>query len=183
MMKPVILLLLAMSTFLGGCARKEAITWNLRHSFHLAVPQEDWPGDATKTLSPAQQEIYEKRGNPDYIRFWWRDDGNFPDGYNPTFMEKAAILKTKQSWIYIRQGDEVVFNTSYSSESVPISDKLAVIIKEGDPEARQVLQDPESGQVEEIWQFLTSGREYRFHGDTLYSTRQISDPMSSYLKG
>lgn len=167
----------------SACSRKEYITFNLRHSSSLSEPKKDWPGKPEKTLTPAQQEVFEQRGTPDFIRFWWRDSGNFPENIDPRFLMKEEIAATKQSWIYTRQGDEVIFDSAYASTSVPISDKLMIIIKEGDPEERQVREDRESGQVEEIWRYISTGREYRFHGDTLYQTRQFSDPMSSYLKG
>jgi len=167
---------------LSGCARKEYIKFDMRYSYSLGLVQPEWPGDPLETLTPVQQEVYEQRGAPDFIRYFWRGNANFPTDVDPRYLEAEQIHQTRQSWIYIRQGDEVVFEGPHRHESVPISDKLALVIKHGDPESRQVIEDRETGTTEERWQYMSTGQEFRFHGDTLYDTRQFSDPMSGLLK-
>ena len=69
------LLALCMALLSTACAHKRFYTFNLRFSYNIARLEKDWPGDPKKKLTLAQQEIFEKRGAPDMIRFWWNGSG------------------------------------------------------------------------------------------------------------
>ncbi len=182
--RAVLLMIACVVLLATGCAQHRYLSFNTRHSLSLARIDKDWPGNPKKKLSMAQQEIYEKRGAPDWIRFWWGGSENFPREYDPRMIPKEQIAQTKQSWIYVRSGDEVIFDTPFSSHSVPISDKLAIVIREGDPEDPHVVTDPTTKKVEDVWSYPSTGKEYHFQDNVLIETRQVNDPMgSAFLKG
>jgi len=172
-----------MAALLGlSCAKKQGYTFRRDYSVNLGVPQPGWPGNPVKTLSPAEQEVYALRGKPDFVRFWWKGRDDYATNLEvPRDVTPETLASIRQSWVYLRQGDEVFFDTAVVSRSEPISDRLKVVLEEGDPEDRRFLPGP-LGQEDEEWHYYSSGMVYRFREGKLVDKKRQHDPITGYLK-
>jgi hypothetical protein len=168
------------ATILCGCKEKEeGFTFNRRFSVNVAKPQRKWPGNPEKNLTPAQQDVLALRGRPDWLRFWWKGADDFATSSEiPAHEDPAMFEDIPQSWIYLRRGlsDEVVFNSAVSSDSVPLSDRLTVVLKEGDPQDRKLLPSRHGG-ADETWHYYSSGMVYQFLEGKLIKAERQHEPL------
>lgn len=167
----------------AGCAKKHCgYTFNRQRSINLSRPDKNWPCDSEKYLTPAEREIYELRGAPDLVRFWWKGGDEYARAIEvPMKIEPRDLATIPKSWIYLFQGDEVIFRSPITHEVKPINDRLQVVIEAGDPENRRFIPDP-LGEIEE-WQYYSRGMIYRFRdGELTGEPRRIHDPMGQYLR-
>lgn len=170
------------AAFSSGCRGKKCgYSFNRQVSVNLSVPERNWPCDAEKRLTPAEQEIYAVRGAPDMIRFWWKGTDDFSRNMEvPMKIDADIIAKVQRSWIYSYHGDEVIFNSPVHHDIRPINDRLRVVIESGDPESRKYIPDP-LGEIEE-WLYYSLGMVFRFRDGELIETRRISDPMGRFIR-
>ncbi|MCX7012552.1 MAG: hypothetical protein NTW86_08320 [Candidatus Sumerlaeota bacterium] len=168
----------------SGCSRNKerGVAFRRDISVNLAKPQKNWPGDPRKTLTPAQQDVLSLRGRPDFIRFHWKGGEEFAGDLEvPRDVKPEELAAVPQSWVYLRQGDEVSFPSSAQYQSDPISDRLKVVIKEGDPEDSKYIPTPAGGEEEE-WHYFSSGMVYRFRNGKLVDAKRQHDPIHGYMK-
>jgi hypothetical protein len=176
--KIVIFFLVCVAWSGAGCRHDyTGVTFNKRVSINIATPDRDWPGDPAKSLTSAQRQVFEARGRPTYVRFWWQGR----DDYS-TLMEveqsNVNIYSVPTSWIYMREGDEVLFPSIADYESRPIDDRLKRVLQDGDPFERRF--DPgAAGEDVEIWHYLSTGYEYRFINGQLIDQKRLHEPVGS----
>lgn len=162
-------LLLAATLGAAGCARnKHVINIDYRYSMNV-WPVEPWYPDPKATpLRPAEQAVFDQRGRPDYIRFWWRPDGALittSDLSRDRSRIGEKLGQIRQSWIFLdltrtegqEEGKEIVFNnagTSYREQ--PLDELIALVCRYGDPNERKppVMRN---GQRHETWLWIEHG--------------------------
>jgi len=175
-------LLLTLCVGTGACSRaKTGAKIDINHSINIGFPEKDWPGKITD-LTPVQQEVYELKGRPSCIRYWWNEDGSystFTEVWDES--ERRDNVSMPQSWCYIIHNEEVLFESTmlYSIRSIP--DKLKVIYKEGDPE-NITFSTNSFGEETEIWTYYSSGYIYTFLNDKLLKQKREFNPMGPYIK-
>jgi hypothetical protein len=149
------------------CPSKKDFIWQPDLSVNLAVPGTKWP--KLDKLPPAQIEVYEKYGAPDFFRVWFNPHGELATEWEATRLYRTKNLeKYVGSWIYTGRKIEVVFRSPAKYEEVPLSDKLSLICRRGDPESRDVQN--KKGMVREVWTYYSYGERYIFLDDRLADT-------------
>jgi hypothetical protein len=152
-----------------GCMMSPPLIVKLDHHFSMNVgkPPTGFPDKRLK-LSAAESEVLARRGNPDFIRIWWRSDGSLitssdlsghHDEMNP------MLNASKKSWIYLNTGDkensgkdngeEVIFvGSGYKVR--PLDQKLKLVCTYGDPDDRSAptMRD---GATFETWRWIEYG--------------------------
>jgi hypothetical protein len=166
-----------------GCdSKKIGVIFKSNYSCNLAFPDVNWPGNPERTLTPVQQEIYKEWGRPDLIRFWWNTEDDFVGLFQiPSDPTPEELAEVKQSWIYKREFNEIVFDGPVTSVAMAIDDRLAVVIGYGDPENRRFTEGP-GGVEQEVWHFYSRGRQVTFQGEKLIEDKRVHDPMPGYRK-
>ena len=138
---------------------KPVIKLDERFSQNLAIPLPTFK-KPNKKRPPAHAEVLERRGVPDCVRVWWRRDGTLitSSDHSGRRNQIAEMLRTnKQSWIYLDEDEEVVFQQSGAGYQVqPISAILKLIAKYGDPSERNppVIRN---GHIHETWRWYDHG--------------------------
>lgn len=167
-----IILLSVAVIFLCGCFKKKFLILNPQFSVNLAVPTDNWPAESK--LTPAQKAIFEQLGKPDYIRIWWDKEGRLKSYLNvDRAIEKKLYREAKQSWVYIRMEKEIVFINENGYTTLPLSDKLKVLCKYGDPESVKIDENKETGEKIEIWQYYSEGKIFKFLDEKLIKEQTL----------
>ena len=166
----------------SGCRGKKCgYSFNRQVSVNLSIPERNWPCDAERFLSPAEQEVYAVRGAPDMVRFWWKGSDDYSRNMEVAMhIDEDIIAKVQRSWIYSYQGDEVIFISPVTHKVRPIDGRLKVVIKAGDPESRKYIPDP-GGEIEE-WLYYSLGIAFRFRGNELIEEKRVGPPMGKYIR-
>jgi hypothetical protein len=153
-----------------GCNRKkELIELDPRFSFNLAPVPPSFPGEDFAALTPNQQEVFLKYGKPDFIRFYWISDGTFItssdlSGKGPTM--EQTIAETKKTWIYTGRNErEVEFLSNGGYVEHPLTEKLRLIARYGDPNDKSPPKRDDRGRVREYWQWIDHGMLIEFLDD------------------
>jgi len=153
------LALAAAITGFATCGMEPPVNVNPNFSYNLAVPDARWP--RLNLLSPAENEVYQKYGKPDYFRLWYNKQGDLVSGREAGPIVRARKLRDlRRSWIYEDKKIEVKFRSPAKSEEVPLSDQLQVLCLRGDPQER----DPQirNGILREMWTYFDKGEKYIF---------------------
>lgn len=176
-----------MLLFLSGCQMGSvAFTLDSSFSFNVADVNPDWPVDLEK-LHPNEQEVFEDRGRPDYIHIFWSRREDIVDANEVERITRMSRKKTKnmpQGWIYLDDGEEVVFPVNDDPPEVrPLSDKLKLICEMGDPSPQNIRNFPSStGQRIETWHYVRRGAIFTFSDDILIKEDWTSvPPVKNYI--
>lgn len=161
---PRLLLVLPLAALLAlaaGCGRnKKIIEIDDRFSFNV-VRTPSWFPDPKKPLPTAEQDVYDRYGKPDFMRFWWRPDGSIIRSSDlaaedqESLGEKLATIP--KSWLYMREDKEIVFlRNGESYKEQPIAETTKLICNYGDPSnrTRPVVRH---GVTYETWQWIEHG--------------------------
>ncbi len=119
-------------------------------------------GIHTKKLDPAQTEVIERIGVPDYIRFWWLRDGSpitSHDLSGKTNEDLEMDFNTmKQTWIFYDREEEVHFTRNGASYEVrDLPELIKLICDYGDPGEVKVHGMNNAGQLRETWIWIDHG--------------------------
>jgi len=68
---------------------------------------------------------------------------------------------------------EIVFVNENNYSVVPLSDRLKVLCKYGDPESIKIDEDRETGNKIEIWQYYSAGKIFKFLDDRLIKEQTL----------
>jgi hypothetical protein len=154
----------------AGCGSKKRthIKFDILFSVNVATPTKKWPNE--KRLSPIQLSVYQERGVPDYFRFWWDNEGSVKTRLEvDEIIRKREHRDMKQSWIYVNDDIEVLFLNDFNFETQPLSDKVKIICKYGDPESTRVHE----GSGTEVWQFYGDGKIFTFFEDKVIKEQTV----------
>lgn len=152
---------------LSGCSgSKHVLEINDRFSRNLIRTPYWYPSDETP-LTMAQQVVLEKMGPPDFIRLWWRRDGEIitmSDLSGKTQEELMTDFEMmKKTWIYYDAEKEVHFSSSGSSYDLQDLDpKTKLICDYGDPSSRRIFGKNSHGQIKETWIWVDQGLQIEF---------------------
>jgi hypothetical protein len=152
-----------------GCARFDAV--------FLACHSDEALG-LLADPTPAEREVYARYGRPDHFRAWWD-----PSGTVKQRIEILPRLKEVQkgknlppySWIYLRQGVEVLF-AGQSYEEQPLTDQIRILTRYGDPEDSKTLE----GGVTQ-WMYFGAGKLYKFVRGQVVEEKEFP-AMGNYIK-
>ncbi len=198
----LITLLLALALVaLPGCRRFYPPAVFDLDSVNVASVPEAWPAEFE--LTPGQQEVYDERGAPDFLRARWDPRGTLMWGeeLRMTYRRQRIvdIMHTRHrhgepmpfdlSWIYqeegqsrirrepdeIFRGEEVVFVSDAEWEMIPVTDMLGTIIDCGDPEMRRA-PDTWNDRVVDHWVYYKEGRIFHFIDGDLSEVERVA-PM------
>ena len=159
------LTLCAVIALSAGCRTPKSIEIDHRFSYNVARVPTWFPGEKY-VPNPAEQELLERRGRPDYIRFWWLVDGTFISsadlsGKVASIMDEMA--GTKRTWVYLQDNKEIEFKEDGSGYlEHPVVEQLALICKYGDPTERDPVKTSPSGAKLETWQWRDYGIRINF---------------------
>jgi hypothetical protein len=148
-----------------------------RFSMNLAPPP-GWLADPKAPLAPAEKEVLQRRGVPDFVRFWWRPDGSLVTssdfaGRRDAFPE--LIKAVKKSWIYLKEDkpEEVAFLRNGASYSVrPLAEPLKLICQYGDPSSR-VPPFTADGERHEVWTWIEHGLQIEMIDGKVKNTKNF----------
>ena len=143
-----------------GCAQDPGYHFDPRFSVNLIRPT--LTDENVKALSPANREIYQLYGHPDYMRLFWNSKGELT-----TRAKEWSRINANQhnrlprSWIYLDRGKEIIFTGANNYKQVDLTDQVRVICELGDPgDIQRRVIDEESYFVE--WTYLDRGERYYF---------------------
>lgn len=150
-----ILLLAAAVFMLAGC-EKDDVNIDPDFSINVCQPGPKWPNP--KNLTPAQKEVLDKYGKPDFFHVWWTPDGQYRT--RTDFVKEQREGKKRPippySYVYLRLNKDICFRGS-DYQVLPVSDQLRVVCQLGDPEDIRTM---ESGVLQ--WMYYSAGKLYKF---------------------
>ncbi|MBI1785173.1 hypothetical protein HYR69_08515 [Candidatus Sumerlaeota bacterium] len=121
---------------------------------------------AVSPLTPAEQDVMDRMGRPDFIHFWWTPDGTFITssdlaGKNLDIGEELKL--TKRTWVYLKDKSEIEFHNDGSRYDVhPLTPKLELICTYGDPTQKTPPKPDKGGRMHETWEWLEHGLRIEF---------------------
>lgn len=175
-----IFLALALVFAASGCAHKFNYGVNERFSMNIG-PVPPWLTDPKAPLRPAEKEVLERRGMPDFIRVWWKTDGS-PitssdlSGRHDEYQE--IVNAAPKSWLYVRaeKGDkdeEVVFVNDGASYRVrPLSEQLKLLCQYGDP-SNKITPVVIDGLKHETWMWYEHGLQLELVNGHVISSKNF----------
>lgn len=152
--------------FLGG-SKKQSFTFNFKHTVNFFQPGEKWPN--AKLFTPAEKQVYEQWGRPDYFRLLYDASGELKirtaieqewNGRNQNEMPKFT-------WVYLQRNEEVVFSGN-QVKTQPLNELIHLVIKYGDPESVRHIGD---GLIE--WTYYSKGKIYRIANNRIISVKEF----------
>ena len=170
--------------FASACAKKpEKKPLSMDPSFSVNVmpvptfwPRDkfDWPDDEDKKA--VHQAAYAKYDKPDFIRKVWTFDDRIVTSQE---MEEGTHMVGKRpeplvEWIYLDREFVLRFKGTQEPEKRDLSDQLAVVCIEGDPNNIDYVSLDEQTE-QETWQYWTSGMEYTFVEGDKTKERRLHD--------
>jgi hypothetical protein len=167
--------------FLGiislDCATKD-LMFDTRFSINLARPGKHF---LSKDATPAQKEVQEKFGMPDFVRLYWDKKGDIVTLLAvDESLRKGKQRDVKQTWIYVDSNQEITFINDDEYTVAPLSEKEKIVCEFGDPDQIQKHTDNQGG-LEEIWTYYGKGWIFKFYNGTLMSKQQFP-PMGTFIK-
>lgn len=135
-----------------------------RFSYNV-VKVPSWFPPADQELTPAETEVMQRWGPPDYMRFWWRPDGEFimsSDFSGKQDQVVTMMTDAMRTWIYHREKREVEFLPNGGYREFPVSTQLDYICKYGDPEHKSVPRVDSAGRKRETWRWAEYGEMVEF---------------------
>lgn len=162
--------LLAAGAFIAtGCRGPEClIEFDKKFSYNVVKTPVCYPPEKLK-LTAAQAQIIARWGPPDFFRFWWLIDGEFITSSDLSGMFETLqteLGQTKQTWIYTRRGQEIEFLDSGAYLESPVSEKLKLICKYGDPSNKKAANfSTRTGNKKETWIWYDFGIKIVFIND------------------
>jgi len=166
--------------FLCSCRRSKLdFIIDLDYSVNVARPGRRFPSDLD--LSQAKREVHEILGNPNFIRFWWTEDGRIHRflEVDRRLKDPRSVYQVKHSWIYLDKNIECVFDTDTTYREIPLSDKVRTVCTYGDPEDIKKMSD--HPPLKENWNYYSIGLILKFEDDRLVKT-QRHPPMGTVIK-
>lgn len=148
---------------LCGCAsEKHVIEIDDHFSMNIARVPFWFPGEGDERveLTATEESVLREKGNPDFIRFWWRDDGSFITSSDLTGRsEELPDLMThmKKTWIYRRDAIEIEFLPTGGYLEHPMTEKLKLICDYGDPSYKEGPRPTKTGEMKETWTWVGRG--------------------------
>lgn len=148
----------------GGCATKYNYGVNERFSMNLG-PVPPWFGDPKAPLRPAEKEVLERRGRPDFIRVWWKSNGapiTSSDLAGRRDEYQILVNAADKSWVYLKaekggKDEEVVFlNDGAAYRVQPLSEQLKLLCQYGDP-SNKITPVVIDGESHETWMWYEHG--------------------------
>ncbi len=108
-------------------------------------------------------------GPPEFFRFWWLIDGEFITSSDLSGMfdtMETELGQAKQTWVYTRRGQEIEFLDSGAYLENPVSEKLKLICKYGDPSDKKAASfSLKTGGKKETWIWYDFGIKVVFIDD------------------
>lgn len=173
-------LLLAALLLIPACREEQGINLDMNFSVNVAYPEKDFPN--LEALANSKKEVFHQYGKPDFIRLWWTSDGR-PQRYldvDSRLRDPRVKNTLKQSWIYLGQNAEFVFETSENFRQIPLTEKILTICQYGDPEDVKEVTAMD-GALEETWNYFSRGVILRFRDQKIVN-RQNYTPMGRFIK-
>lgn len=148
-----------------ACNRDEkAIEIDHRFSYNVAkVPS--WFPPEDYEPSPTEKAILTQRGKPDFIRFWWFQDGEFitsSDLSGKSDKIDEVMAETKRTWVYIGDGKEIEFLEQGGYLEHPLTEQLKLICRYGDPTTKTPPKADDRGHMRESWSWIEAGLRIDF---------------------
>ncbi len=164
---------------LAACAREErAIEIDDRFSMNLARIPLWFPGEGEEriALTATEEAVLREKGNPNFIRFWWRHDGSFITSSD--LSGKGELLPDmvgamKKTWIYRYAEVEIEFLPQGGYLEHPMSEKLKLVCDYGDPSMKAPPKMNKHGQLRETWTWIDHGFIIDFLDDVEVSRRHF----------
>ncbi len=173
--KPVGVIAVSFGLFPFSAPKQQPVVFNFDQTINLFQPGPKWPVE--KLLKPAEKQVYEQYGKPDYFRILWNSTGE---------IKVRSILEQEwkstgpknlppSSWVYLQRNEEIIFvNDSFRTQ--PLTAAVQLIVKMGDPE---LVKDMGSGMAQ--WTYYSTGKMYTVSEGKVAETRSFP-PMGSYHK-
>jgi hypothetical protein len=159
----------------AGCHRSLQFGFDPRFSVNLMTPSNQWPD--MKKMTPAEIEVYEKYGKPDFFRLLYSKRGELATHWeaNPLIRAKK-VNGLPKTWIYEDAGIEVRFRSPAKFEEIKLDDRMKTLLAHGDPSEISPLQSKDLAR--EAWTYWDTGEKYFFREDGMFAR-----PKQSIGKG
>ncbi|MFW6286861.1 MAG: hypothetical protein ACOC29_02870 [Candidatus Sumerlaeota bacterium] len=180
------LALLLATLALSGCNRAvKPFIWDPAFSINVAEVNHEWP-QLKEDLSPAEREVYDRYGRPDYVHVIWSRHEPIVDRTRGNRLITRSGKKpeeVRRGWIYLKHKKEIIFNSEIHYEIQPLTGQLEVLTKEGDPPWVKVLPNDIGARIEK-WQYIDRGIIYTFVDNKLHEVdKSTLTPMPGYRGG
>jgi len=176
----ILCLLLAALMMLPACREEQGINLDLNFSVNVANPEKNFPN--LEAIADSKKDVFYQYGRPDFIRLWWTSDGK-PQRYldvDTRLRDPRVKNNLNQSWIYLKNNAEFIFDSSEQYRQIPLTDKTLIICQYGDPEDVKEVTALD-GALEETWNYFSRGVILRFRDDKIVH-RQNYTPMGRFIK-
>ncbi|MGC8841421.1 MAG: hypothetical protein ACP5QZ_08215 [Candidatus Sumerlaeaceae bacterium] len=169
----LVIVLLAGMLLLAGC-KDQDFSFKPDFSVNLFFPGPKWPN--TKKLTKVESDVYERYGRPAAFRVLWPPNGDIKlrSELEDVFAKQPKVLPP-YSWVYPSLGKEIVFR-GQAYEERPLSDKVRLILKYGDPEDVKELS---SGVVQ--WTYYSAGKMLKLREGRIVEEKEFP-AMGRFLK-
>jgi len=117
-------------------------------------------------MRPAEQDVFQRYGRPNFIRIWWNPNGKFITGNDLSgkMLDIEDRMKAaRQTWIYLGERDiEIEFKSSGGYLEHPVSEQLRLICENGDPTSKLAPKTDSGGHFKESWTWADVGLHVEF---------------------
>lgn len=143
-------------------------------SINLFYPGPKWPNE--KKLTKVERDVYERYGKPQAFRVLWPPNGDIRQrsDLEEAFAKQPKVMPP-YSWVYPQQGIEIVFR-GQGYEEQPLSDKVRLVLKYGDPED---VKDLSGGVIQ--WTYYSAGKMIKLRGGRIVEVKEFP-PMGRFIK-
>lgn len=156
---PILLAVTLFLAILPSCKTEEGeVNFDVKHSVNIALPGKGWPIE--KKLSPEKLATYKKYGMPDAFHVYWDPTGSVQSSdFVKKELKRRKAMGEKDlppyAWVYLDKNIEVFFDKNGKASEKPITDKIRIIIQNGDPQ-----KVDQSSLLK--WTYYSTGKIYTF---------------------
>ncbi len=157
-----------------GCKDKDLYVFKPEFSVNVFYPSPKWPN--AKKFTDVEKEVYERYGRPAAFRVLWPPTGDIRlrSDLENAFAKQNKVIPAF-SWVYPNQNKEIAF-TPTSYEERPLTDKIRLVLRYGDPEDVKLLS---SG--DEQWTYYSAGRMFKLRRNKIVDVQEFP-AMGRFLK-
>ncbi|MCX7626399.1 MAG: hypothetical protein N2Z21_09340 [Candidatus Sumerlaeaceae bacterium] len=159
---------------LATACKDQDLVFKPDFSINLFYPGPKWPN--VKKLGKVEQDVYQRYGKPQAFRVLWPPNGDIRQrsDLEEAFAKQPKVIPP-YSWVYPQQGIEIVFR-GQGYEEQPLSDKVRLVLKYGDPEDVKELS---SGIVQ--WTYYSVGKMIKLRAGRVVEVKEFP-PMGRFIK-
>lgn len=169
--------LLALAAAASGCNRK-TIEIDPRFSINVTKVPSWYPTEKMREkFTPAQHEVLNRRGRPDFMRFWWDEYGEMlmTSDFSGRQADVPQMLgETKTTWVYTPEDIEVEFLEDGGYAEHPLTQIVKLVCRNGDPREKSPPKTTASGKKLEYWTWIDRGLQVQIEDGIVVGEKRFT---------